>query len=429
MKTKLISLRKVILFVLISVMTLGFTQPLLAAGAGKLVTVMHYFTGELGRKGINQIFGAFQKQNKIVVFDNPIGHEDFKSSILIMAAGGNLPDMFSYWAGARTQFVVDSGQLQPIDDLWASNGLDAVIPKSIADGATMYNGKRYFIPFGYHYAGMFYNPKVMAKAGVTSMPKTWDQFLALCAKLKSAGINPIALGSKNRWPAQFWFDYLILRTAGPKFRADLMAGKVPYDDKRVAKAMEMWKDLTDKKYFVKFANADTWTDASDKVANGEAAMTLMGTWITGYWDGNKLKAGTDYDFFEFPTINPSVPKASVGPVDGFLLSKNAPNKASAEKLVSFLIKDTKSQAIWAKAQGALSPNKNVSTSNYSPVMQRALQVVNNSDTYAFNYDLATTPPVAEIGLSMFAEFMDNPSNYQQYLAKAQKAAKEIFDTQ
>jgi multiple sugar transport system substrate-binding protein/raffinose/stachyose/melibiose transport system substrate-binding protein len=325
--------------------------------------------------------------------------------------------------------VVDSGQLQPIDQLWSSNGLDSIIPKSIADGATRYNGKRYFIPFGYHYAGMFYNPKVMAKAGVTSMPKTWDQFMTLCAKLKAAGITPIALGSKNRWPAQFWFDYLILRTAGPVFRADLMAGKASYDDKKVGKAMEMWKELTDKKYFVKFSNADTWTDASDKVANGKAAMTLMGTWITGYWDGNKLEAGTDYDFFEFPTIDSSVPKASVGPVDGFLLSKNAPNKESAEKLVAFLVKDTESQAIWAKAQGALSPNKNVSTSNYSSVMQRALQVVNNSDTYAFNYDLATTPPVAEIGLSMFSEFMDNPGNYKVLLMKTQKAAKEIFMNQ
>ena len=70
-------------------------------------------------------------------------------------------------------------------------------------------------PFGYHYAGMFYNPKVMADAGITTMPKTWDDLLAACKTLKDKGVDPIALGSKNRWPAQFWFDYLLLRTAGP----------------------------------------------------------------------------------------------------------------------------------------------------------------------------------------------------------------------
>ena len=127
--------------------------------------------------------------------------------------------MFSYWAGARTQFVVDGGNIAAIDDAWAANGLDAVIAKSVADGATMYNGSRHLVPFGYHYAGMFYNAKVMADAGVTEFPADWDGFLALCENLMAQGITPIALGTKARWPGQFWFDYLLLRTAGPDYRA------------------------------------------------------------------------------------------------------------------------------------------------------------------------------------------------------------------
>ena len=61
---------------------------------------------------------------------------------------------------------------------------------------------------------------------------------------------------------------------------------------------------------------NTWTDASDQVARGDAAMTLMGTWITGYWNGLGLVPGEDYDFFPFPSIMAGVPSASVGPVDG-----------------------------------------------------------------------------------------------------------------
>ncbi len=29
-------------------------------------------------------------------------------------------------------------------------------------------------------------------------------------------------------------------------------------------------------------------------------MTLMGSWITGYWDNNGVKAVDDYDMFPFP---------------------------------------------------------------------------------------------------------------------------------
>lgn len=395
---------------------------------GGEVTISHYFTGELGLNGIKEIFGEFQSETGIAVKDSPIGHEDFKTGILVRAAGKNLPDVFSYWAGARTQFVVDSDSLRPIDDMWNASGLDEVVAKSVADGATLYDGKRYLVPFGYHYAGVFYNTKVLADAGMTEAPKTWDEFLALCETLKAKGIAPIALGSKNRWPAQFWFDYLLLRTAGPDYRAKLMSGEASYADPEVKAAMGLWKELADKGYFVPNANAEDWTDASDKVARGDAAMTLMGTWITGYWNGIGLKPGEDYDFFEFPTVTDGVANAVVGPVDGLVVSANAANPEGAEKLLNFLISKPEVQAKWAGIQGALSANVNVDASSYTPVMQHALKAVDAADVFAFNYDLSTPPPVAEVGLSMFARFMDDPSQVdsilEQTAADAEKAFKE-----
>lgn len=390
------------------------------------VTITHYFTGEIGLKGITEIFADFKEQTGTTVADSPIGHEDFKTGILVRAAGNSLPDVFSYWAGARTQFVVDAGNIMPIDDMWAANKLDDVVAKSVADGATMYNGKRYLVPFGYHYAGMFYNPKVMAEAGIATMPKTWDELLAACKTLRDKDIDPIALGSKNRWPAQFWFDYLLLRTAGPDYRAKLMSGAASYTDAEVKTAMGLWKDLVDAGCFAANSNANDWTDASDQVARGDAAMTLMGTWITGYWNGQGLEPGNDYDFFEFPSIADGVPNAVVGPVDGLLIAANAKNPEGAQKLLAWLISDPAVQAKWAAAQGALSPNVKVDTSTYTPVMQRALAAVNGADAFAFNYDLATPPPVAEVGLNMFAEFMNDSSSIDALMDKTQTAAADAF---
>ena len=402
----------------------------LAAGpvlaADDTVTISHYFTGELGQKGITEIFLEFKEKTGITVEDSPIGHEDFKTGILVRAAGNSLPDVFSYWAGARTQFVVDSGNLAPIDAMWAEAGLDTVVAKSVADGATLYDGKRYLIPFGYHYAGMFYNPKVMAEAGIAAMPKTWDDLLAACKTLKDKGIDPIALGSKNRWPAQFWFDYLLLRTAGPDYRAKLMNGEASYTDAEVKKAMGLWKDLIDAGCFAVNSNANDWTDASDQVARGDAAMTLMGTWITGYWNGNGLKPGEDYDFFEFPAIAAGVPNAVVGPVDGLVIAANAKHPEAAQKLLAWLVSDPAVQAKWAGVQGALSPNVNVDVAAYTPVMKKALDAVNAADAFAFNYDLATPPPVAEVGLNMFAEFMNDPSNIDALMEKTEAGARDAF---
>ena len=390
------------------------------------LTISHYFTGDLGLGGLKEIFSRFKAETGLTVKDSPIGHEDFKTGILVRAAGNSLPDVFSYWAGARTQFVVDSKSLRPIDSMWNQQGLDDIIAKSVAAGATKYDSKRYLVPFGYHYAGLFYSTNVFKDAGITDLPTTWDGFLALCETLKSKGVTPIALGSKDRWPAQFWFDYLILRTAGPDYRAKLMAGSASYDDPAVKEAMGLWKMLIDKGYFVPNANADGWTDASDKVARGAAAMTLMGTWITGYWNSIGLKPVDDYDFFPFPEIDSGVPNAVVGPVDGLVVSANAKNVLGAEKLLSFMVSKPDVQAKWAKIQGALSANVKVDPANYTPVMQRALKTVAAADAFVFNYDLATPPPVAEVGLSMFARFMDDPGGYEGILTETAKDVKKAF---
>ena len=84
------------------------------------------------------------------------------------------------------------------------------------------------------------------------------------------------------------------------------------------------------------------------------------------------------------------------------------------------------RAQWTEAQGALSANTKVDPTKYNSVMQRALKTVAKAEVYAFNYDLATPPPVAEVGLSMFTEFMDNPANYVSILRNAQKNAFREF---
>lgn len=397
-----------------------------AVAADSELTTAHYFTGNLGLSGIKAVFDGFKKQTGTTVLDSPIGHEDFKTGILVRAAADKLPDVFSYWAGARTQFVESAGKLAAIDDLWAKANLDEVVAKPLADTATRYDGKRYLIPIGYHYTGMFYNPKVFKDAGITATPTTWADFLNVCKTLKAKGIDPIAIGSKNRWPAQFWFDYLLLGTAGPQYRAALMAGKASYADPQVKKAMALWKTLVDAGYIAQNSNANDWNDAADQVSRGDAAMTLMLTSVTGYWRETGLKPVEDYDVFAFPVIDTTVPVSVVGPVDGFVMARNAAHPDAARAFLTFIITDLAAQANWSKVQGALSPNVKIDPSVYTPVQLKALGYVNAAPSHVFNYDLATPPAVAEVGLDMFAKFLNNSADIDGLLAATQAGAVDAF---
>jgi multiple sugar transport system substrate-binding protein/raffinose/stachyose/melibiose transport system substrate-binding protein len=418
-------LHRALVVLLVPLLTLGAAA---AVVAQEEVNISHYFSGELNQDNLNTVMATFTEETGIGVVDSPIGHEDFKAGILAGVASGVLPDVFSYWAGARVQFVVDAGALQPIDAMWDAAGLDDVVPAGVADAATLYNGERYFVPFNIHYAALFYNPKVWAEAGI-EVPDTWAGLLEAFAEFEMQGIDPIALGSKFRWPGQFWFDYLLLRTAGPDYRSALMAGDASYEDAEVVHAMTVWQSLIDAGYFVDGANAYDWVDAADQVANGQAAVTLMGTWIGGLWKGDGLVPGEDYDFFEFPPVHPhlhiDVPQAGVGPIDGWVMTANA-DAASAGALMEFLVSDVDTQTLWNTSYGSISPNVNVDPMAYDVVAAKAGASIANAAVYAFNYDLATTPPVAECGLDMFSAFMDDSSDIAATLATTQACAVEGF---
>ena len=387
--------------------------------------IVHYYSGELGKKDMSTIIEQFNGQSeKCEIVDNTTGHEDFKTQILVMLAGNNPPDVFSYWAGARVQFVVDSDALMELTDFWNEEKLGDIVSSGI-QGSTQYNGGIYSIPQNFHFAGFFYNPKVMADAGVTEMPATWDEFLAACEKIKAIGVAPIALGTMNRWPAEFYMDFLVSYSAGHEYRAKLQSGEAAFDDPEVMKAMEYWNDLYQKGYFYPDANAYDWTDSADQVANGEAAMTLMGTWITGYWDSNGLKAGEDYDLFPFPVIDPNVAVATFASTDSWAIPADAKNADCAKEFIAWALTPDM-QLLWAMGQGALPASSQTDTSTFNPVMKKALDYINSGTMWLPAYDLSTTPPNAEIGLNLFALMMNDPSLYATYLADAQVQSAEVF---
>ena len=387
------------------------------------VTFFHYFSGTLSG-GVDDMTNSYNaEQSKYVLASTPIDHEAFKTSIRVMLAGGNPPDLFSYWAGARVQFIVDADRLAPIDDVFEANKLNELFPPAVQQGCT-YSGKKYFMPLTQHFVPFFYNKDVFADVGVTP-PNTWDEFLEVCEKIKKAGVTPIALGSRERWPAQFWLDYPLLRTAGPEYRAKLMAGEASYTDPEVVKAWELWKTCVDRGFFNENPNAYDWAEASAMVGNGEAAMTLMGTWFMGLDESIGWKADDDYDFFPFPVVDASIPDVAVGPIDGVVLPAEARNPEAAKQVLAQLA-DVGPQTAFNKGSGALAPNKNVSDSTYNALQLKVKALLAKIPNWAFNYDLATPPPAADVGLNAFSEFLENPADYLKILRETEAAVQKAF---
>ena len=348
-----------------------------------------------------------------------IAHEDFKQAIRAYLTAEPAPDVMTWFAGNRARFFIDRGLIADISDMWEENGFDDVYAPGFKALATVGDGI-YFLPTSYYWWAVYYRPSLFEEAGITEVPETWDDFLAACDTLNEAGITPITIGTRYPWTTGAWFDYLNMRVNGPEFHIDLMLLKESYTDPRVREVFDYWKQLLDHNCFIENAAAYTWQEGVSFMANKEAAMYLMGQFIADEVSANYAEqfatedGGVDLDFFRFPIINPDVPIGEDAPTDGYFIAANARNLAGGKAFLAFLGSREVQQLAFEEI-GRLPTRTDVDISGAGEATQKGIALIQGADYVAQFYDRDTTPEMAELGMSAFVAFWDDPASIDSLL--------------
>jgi raffinose/stachyose/melibiose transport system substrate-binding protein len=114
-------------------------------------------------------------------------------------------------------------------------------PGAISTGQV--NGKTYGLPIG-SISGfpIFANKKVLAKAGVTDLPQSYDDLLKLRDKLKPLGLKVFTHPGKNIYLWPVWFFTTFAQTTGNKSNertAEILSGKAKFTDDDTVKALDL----------------------------------------------------------------------------------------------------------------------------------------------------------------------------------------------
>ena len=351
------------------------------------------------------------------VVHDQVGHEDFKQAIRAFLTASTTPDVLTWFAGNRANFFIDRGLIADFSDVWNEPGFGDSFSPGFQSLATNYlDGEgAYFLPGSYYWWAMYYRPSLFEQAGIESVPETWDEFLATCDALNEAGITPITIGTKFRWTAAGWFDYLNMRQNGPQFHLDLMLLKESYTDERVLETFARWQELFDHNCFIEDASAYSWQEAVTFMANGEAAMYLMGDFIRDEARANFPDLLDDLDYFQFPVINPDVPIGEDAPTDGWFLGGNSANPDGAKAFLTYL-GSTEVQQLFLDELGRLPTRTDVDLSGVEdPLTIRGIELVQSADQVLQFYDRDTTPEMADAGMDAMMDFWDNPDDIQDIL--------------
>jgi len=378
-----------------------------------------------GAQGVND---AFTQLTGLTVTMNTVDHNTFQDQINNYL-NATPDDVFYWFSGFRMRFFADKGLATPIDDVWA------IVKDNYIEGfanAVIGNDKKvYGIPVDYYPWCVFYRPSLFQEKGYT-VPQTWDDLLALCAKMQKDGLTPIAFADKDGWPAMGTFDILNLRLNGYDFHVGLLTGSQKWTDPKVTSVFQTWAKLIP--FYTKGYAGLTWEQACDTVVRKTGGMYLLGLFLTGEvatvdTTGAALK---DLDFFPFPFFGNSFDAEAAldAPIDITMVTAKSPslqaNLTNAKAFCEFWAKGS-TQTIMYKANNGLIPTaKDTDVTQLTTLTQKAVQIVSKANRITQFLDRDTRPDFAGANSmqSFLLNFLKNPT---QDLTAFQQSIQDFWD--
>jgi glucose/mannose transport system substrate-binding protein len=274
-------------------LTLGSAGCSVSSDASATVEVINWWRERGEAPALQRLVDGFHRKHpsqrviKYTLGNSADAHREISNRMM----AGDPPDTFQANGGWDLLFWVfhnrldhTASKMQPLDASWES-----AIPKPVLDTVTV-AGRVYAVPLNVHRLNtLFFNRQVFQERGIPEPSNqtltSLDDLFTLANQLRDHPDRPIApfsLGTKDPWTlALLLFENILVAHSGGKYYREFFKGEVD-----VLSAPNIQRAIDDLGRFLSYdpnAGTRTWDQTIDEVANGRAAMTIMGDWAKGYF--------------------------------------------------------------------------------------------------------------------------------------------------
>lgn len=234
----------------------------------------------------NEILQDFEKEHNVSVNVKIVPWDSYETSFLTGITSGDGPDV-GYMYTEMIGDYIEKNQIVDLSDFVSDeqknnfNFLDQ----------TKVNGKQYSIPFVVGGARILvYNKDLFAQAGVEP-PHTWDDFIDVGKKLKTAGIQPFIAewGNPDNGMMAGHFYPFLWQAGGDLFDQD---GNPTLDSTQAIQAAQFILNLKNSGVLPENVTGVTDQQTSDLFEKGKVAMTITSDQSTPKFD----QAGINWDY-------------------------------------------------------------------------------------------------------------------------------------
>lgn len=368
---------------------------------------------------------AFHKAHpSVTIQDVPIENEVLQDTKIPLALqSGDPPDIFQQWGGGSEATQVTSGKLMNMTA--ATAGWIKEIG-SVADGWQV-GGKQYGVPYDLHIVGFWYRTDLFRKAGISSPPSTLAQLETDVTKLKAKGIVPIAVGSKDKWPDAFWWEYFALRQCSTTVLQSAMKAINLSNNCFVKAGQQLQAFMKTNPFqsgFLATPSQEGAGSSAGMVANGQAAMELQGDWDPGVMDPltTNNNINSELGWFPFPTVPGGAgnPRAVLGGGDGFSCSVKA--TSACPQFLQYIDSAAVQKQVAGAAVG-LPVNAAAVSGLTVKALKEVLSYYKSTPFLQTYFDIAFPTQVGDALDAAIADFFAGQGSPQSIIQAVAKAAK------
>lgn len=233
---------------------------------------------------------------------------------------GDPPDVLNNSGGSQIDFngLVSQGALADLGEVLAAPSLDdpkvpvkdTLRPGTIEAGS--YDGKFLSLNYAYSAYGIWYSEKLFTERG-WQYPKTWDEMIALCRRIKAAGISPWTYQGKH----SRYMSWPILSAAAKLGGVDVLKAidnlePGAWRHEAVRAAADAYYQLAVDGFLQPGASGMDHIQSQTEWSRGKAAFISCGSWLE-----NEQKAVTPPGFRMAVAPTPSLTTGDKLPFEAF----------------------------------------------------------------------------------------------------------------
>lgn len=344
------------------------------------MTFWHNSTTGDGKQYWEDTVAAFEAANPNVTIEvQAIQNEEMDGKLQTSLNADEGPDIFMARGGGKLADIVAAGQVMDI-----SSGVSEASTAAVGNALSAFSveGKTYGMPVSILPSGIFYASDLFTAAGISTPPATIADLEAADTALKSSGVDPIAVGAKDAWPAAHWYYNFALRACAQDVIEQAALTRSFDDPCWLTAGQNLEAFLKTEPFNTGFLTTPAQQGAGSSaglVANHKAAMELMGAWNPGVIASltPDEKPLADLLWFPFPEVpgGQGAPGAMMGGVDGYSCWVNAPQ--ACVDFLNFIVEKANQEA-YADAFKTLPASTEAQSVVTDPALQDILTAYNDA---------------------------------------------------